>query len=74
MPARKKATTLNIRTFRKCRFSHLAAEAENAIADLMDESVRLSAEADRQEDKATALAQVEIDKAIGLDTSSGDED
>ena len=40
----------------------------------MDESVRLSAEADRQEDKATALAQVEIDKAIGLDTSSGDED
>lgn len=39
-------------------------DAEGAIADLMDESVRLSAEADRLENEATRLAQEQIDLAI----------
>lgn len=39
-------------------------QAEDAIADLMDESVRLSAEADRLENEATRLAQEQIDLAI----------
>ena len=37
---------------------------ENAIADLMDESVSMSAEADRLENEATRLAQEQIDLAI----------
>lgn len=37
---------------------------EKAIADLMDESVRLSAQADELENKATRLAQEQIDAAI----------
>lgn len=41
------------------------SDIENAIADLMDESVRLSAEADRLENEATGLAQEQINLAIG---------
>lgn len=40
------------------------SDAEGAIADLMDKSVRLSAEADRLENEATRLAQEQIDLAI----------
>lgn len=39
-------------------------DAEDAIADLMDKSVCLSAEADRLENEATRLAQEQIDLAI----------
>lgn len=46
------------------RIPRLEAEVEKAIADLMEESIRLSAEADRLEDKATDMAQEQIDVAI----------
>lgn len=47
------------------RIPRLGTESERAIADLMDESVRLSAEADRIENDAIRLAQEQIDNAIG---------
>lgn len=49
---------------RKIRIPRLGEDVENAIADLMDQSVTLSAEADRLENKTISLAQKEIDKAI----------
>lgn len=45
--------------------------SEDVIADLMDESVRLSAEADRLENEAMRLAQEQIDLAIA-EFSDGD--
>lgn len=42
----------------------LGADAESAIADLMDRSVSTSAKADRLENEATKLAQEQIDIAI----------
>ena len=50
---------------RKLRIPRVDEENEAAIADLMDESVRLSAEADRIENDAIRLAQEQIDSAIG---------
>lgn len=47
------------------KIPRLDDENESAIADLMDESVRLSAEADRMENDAIRLAQEQIDSAIG---------
>lgn len=49
---------------RGVRIPRLGKDNENAIAELMDESVRLSAEADRTENGATRLAQEQIDLAI----------
>lgn len=49
----------------KLRIPRLGEESEAAIADLMDESVRLSAEADRMENGAIRLAEEQIDAAIG---------
>lgn len=49
---------------RNLRIPHLDANTENAIADLMERSVALSAEADRLENKAVDLAQEQIDLAI----------
>ena len=46
------------------RIPRLSDAAEKSIADLMDESVRMSAEADRLENEATRLAQEQIDAAI----------
>lgn len=48
------------------KIPRLSDENEVAIADLMDESVRLSAEADRMENDAIRLAQEQIDVAVGL--------
>lgn len=48
------------------KIPRLDDEDEAAIADLMDESVRLSAEADRTENDAIRLAQNQIETAIGL--------
>lgn len=50
---------------RKLRIPRVGEENEAAIADFMDESVRLSAEADRVENDAIRLAQEQIDGAIG---------
>ena len=47
------------------RIPRLGDEGEAAIADLMDESVRLSAEADQVENDAIRLAQEQADGAIG---------
>ncbi len=47
------------------RVPRLGEEKESAIADLMDESVRFSAEADRIENDAIRLAQEQIDSSIG---------
>ena len=47
------------------KIPRLSDENEVAIADLMDESVRLSAEADRMENDAIRLAQEQINTAIG---------
>lgn len=47
----------------------LGNENETAIADLMDESVRLSAEADRMENEAIRRAQEQIDASIGASSS-----
>lgn len=49
---------------KKIKVPRLGDAGENAIADLMDESVRLSAEADRLENEAVHLAQEQIDLAI----------
>ena len=49
---------------KRIRVPRLGEERENAIADLMDESVQTSAEADRLENEATRLAQEQIDLAI----------
>ena len=49
---------------KKIRVPRLSDADERAVADLMDESVRLSAEADRLENEATRLAQEQIDLAI----------
>lgn len=46
------------------KIPRLGDAAENAIANLMDESVRMSAEADCLENEATRLAQEQIDLAI----------
>lgn len=48
---------------KKIKVPRLGNAAEKAIAALMDESVRLSAEADRLENEATRLAQEQIDLA-----------
>ena len=50
---------------RKLRIPRVGEENEAAIADLMDESVRLSAEADQVENDAIRLAREQIDGAIG---------
>lgn len=50
---------------RKLRIPRLGKENEAAIANLMDESVRLSAEADRMENDAIRRAQEQVDIAIG---------
>lgn len=47
------------------KIPRLGDEGEAAIADLMDESVRLSAEADQVENDAIRLAQEQADGAIG---------
>lgn len=49
---------------KKIRVPRLGADAESAIADLMDRSVSTSAKADRLENEATKLAQEQIDIAI----------
>ena len=51
---------------KRIRVPRFGEEKEAAIADLMDESVRLSAEADRTENDAIRLAQNQIETAIGL--------
>lgn len=55
---------LDLGDVKKMDVPRLGDKAEGAIADLMDESVRLSAEADRLENEATKLAQEQIDLAI----------
>lgn len=55
---------------RSVKVPRLAAEAESAIADLMDKSVSTSAKADRLENEATKLAQEQIDLAIAKVASS----
>ena len=52
------------------KIPRLDGEGEAAIADLMDESVRLSAEADRMENDAIRLAQKQIDIAIGSSSAT----
>lgn len=52
------------------KIPRLDGEGEAAIADLMDESVRLSAEADRTENDAIRLAQNQIETAIGLSSAT----
>ena len=49
---------------RSVKVPRLDSDAESAIADLMDGSVRTSAKADRIENEATKLAQEQIDIAI----------
>lgn len=49
---------------KRIRIPRLGDANEKSIADLMDESVRMSAEADRLENEATRLAQEQIDLAI----------
>jgi len=49
---------------KKIRIPRLGAANEKAIADLMDESIGMSAAADRLENEATKLAQEQIDAAI----------
>lgn len=61
---------LDVDDITRLNIPRLGDEAENAIADLMDESVRLSAEADRLEDKATDMAQEQIDAAINRVSAS----
>lgn len=56
---------LDIKDIKRIEVPRLCQSTENAIANLMDESVRLSAEADRLENEATKLAQEQIDLAIG---------
>ncbi|WP_146003668.1 hypothetical protein [Enorma phocaeensis] len=48
------------------RIPRLEEANENRIANLMDESVRLSAEADRMENEAVRRAQEQIDLSIGV--------
>lgn len=55
---------LDVNDIERLHVPRLGDEVENAIADLMEESIRLSAEADRLEDKATNMAQEQIDAAI----------
>lgn len=54
---------------KRIRVPRLGEESEAAIADLMDESVRLSAEADRMENGVIRLAEEQIDAAIGLSST-----
>ncbi len=54
---------------RKLCIPRLGEGNEAAIADLMDESVRLSAEADRMENEAISRAQEQIDASIGASSS-----
>lgn len=49
---------------KRIRIPRLGDANEKSIADLMDKSVRMSAEADRLENEATRLAQEQIDLAI----------
>lgn len=49
---------------KRIRIPRLGDANEKSIADLMDESARMSAEADRLENEATRLAQEQIDLAI----------
>lgn len=55
---------------RSVKVPRLGSDVESAIADLMDKSVSTSAKADRFENKATKLAQEQIDIAIGNVTSN----
>lgn len=55
---------LDLGDIRRMEIPRLGDADEKAIADLMDESVRLSAEADCLENEATRLAQEQIDLAI----------
>lgn len=55
---------LDVGDIKNLSIPRLGTDAENAIADLMDESVATSAEADRLENEATRLAQEQIDLAI----------
>lgn len=56
---------LDINDVKKIRIPRLGEASENRIADLMDESVRLSAEADRMENEVVQRAQEQIDLTIG---------
>lgn len=53
------------------RIPRLDDTDEKAVADLMDESVRLSAQADTLENKATRLAQEQINAAISALSDNG---
>lgn len=54
---------------KRIRVPRLGEENEAAIADLMDESVRLSAEADRMENEAIRRAREQVDASIGASSS-----
>lgn len=56
---------LDINDVKKIRIPRLGEANENRIADLMDESIRLSAEADRMENEAVRRAQEQVDLSIG---------